>query len=59
LANALEQLPDDYRQVIMLRHLEGLPFADVAERMNRTVASVQNLWVRALKRMKQSVGESL
>src|SRR5947207_14404478 len=24
LANALEQLPDDYRQVIMLRHLEGL-----------------------------------
>jgi len=59
LANALEQLPDDYRQVIMLRHLEGLSFADVAERMNRTVASVQNLWVRALKRMKQSVGESL
>jgi len=59
LANALEQLPDDYRQVIMLRHLEGLPFADVAVRMNRTVASVQNLWVRALKRMKQSVGESL
>jgi RNA polymerase sigma-70 factor, ECF subfamily len=59
LANALEQLPDDYRQVIMLRHLEGLPFADVAERMNRTVASVQNLWVRALKRMKQTVGESL
>jgi len=59
LANALEQLPDDYRQVIMLRHLEGLPFADVAQRMDRTVASVQNLWVRALKRMKQSVGESL
>ncbi len=58
LANALEQLPDDYRQVIMLRHLEGLSFADVAERMSRTVASVQNLWVRALKRMKQSVGES-
>lgn len=58
LANALEQLPDDYRQVIMLRHLEGLPFAEVAVRMDRTVASVQNLWVRALKRMKQSVGES-
>ncbi|MFT3920915.1 MAG: sigma-70 family RNA polymerase sigma factor [Myxococcales bacterium] len=57
LAQALEQLPDDYRQVIMLRHLEGLPFATVAERMGRTVASVQNLWVRALSRLKRSVGE--
>jgi RNA polymerase sigma-70 factor (ECF subfamily) len=42
----------------MLRHLEGLPFADVAAKMGRTVPSVQNLWVRALKRMKESVGES-
>jgi RNA polymerase sigma-70 factor (ECF subfamily) len=58
LANALEQLPEDYRQVIMLRHLEGLPFADVAARMGKTVPSVQNLWVRALSRLKQSVGES-
>ena len=58
MASALERLPDDYREIIMLRHLEGLPFADVAQRMNRTVASVQNLWVRALRRLKQSVGES-
>lgn len=59
LANALERLPEDYRQVIMLRHLEGLPFADVAQQMGRSVASVQNLWVRALKRMKEAVGESV
>ena len=57
LANALEQLPEDYRQVIMLRHLEGLPFAEVAARMGKTVPSVQNLWVRALHRLKQTVGE--
>jgi RNA polymerase sigma-70 factor (ECF subfamily) len=59
LATALEQLPEDYRQVIILRHLESLPFADVAERMGRTVPSVQNLWVRALQRLRQTVGESL
>jgi RNA polymerase sigma-70 factor (ECF subfamily) len=59
LAAALERLPVDYRQVIMLRHLEGLPFADVAVRMERTVASVQNLWVRALDRLKRTVGEPL
>ena len=58
LANALEQLPEDYRQVIMLRHLEGLPFAEVAVRMGKTVPSVQNLWVRALHRLKETVGES-
>jgi RNA polymerase sigma-70 factor, ECF subfamily len=59
LANAMERLPEDYRQVIMLRHLEGLPFAEVATRMGRTVPSVQNLWVRALARLKQTVGETL
>jgi len=59
LANAMEQLPEDYRQVIMLRHLEGLPFADVAARMGRTVPSVQNLWVRALAKLKQAVGETM
>ncbi len=59
LADALEHLPEDYRQVIMLRHLEGLPFAEVATRMGKTVPSVQNLWVRALHRLKQTVGEVL
>jgi RNA polymerase sigma-70 factor (ECF subfamily) len=59
LADALEHLPEDYRQVIMLRHLEGLPFAEVATRMGKTVPSVQNLWVRALHRLKQTVGEAL
>ena len=30
LAEALEQLPDDYREVIVLRHLEGLSHEEVA-----------------------------
>jgi RNA polymerase sigma-70 factor (ECF subfamily) len=57
LANALEMLPDHYREVIMLRHLEGLPFAQVAERMGRSVESVEKLWVRALARLRQTLGE--
>jgi len=56
LANALETLPDHYREVIMLRHLEGLPFAQVAERMGRSVESVEKLWVRALARLRQTLG---
>ena len=30
LADALERLPADYREVLILRHLEGLTFPDVA-----------------------------
>jgi RNA polymerase sigma factor (sigma-70 family) len=47
LAEALGKLPEDYREVIVLRHLEGLSFPDVALRMERTLASVKNLWTRA------------
>src|SRR6266550_1271726 len=36
LADALGRLPDDYREVIILRHLEGLPFGEVAQRMGRS-----------------------
>jgi RNA polymerase sigma-70 factor (ECF subfamily) len=57
LANALERLPEDYRQVIVLRHLEGLRFPEIAERLGRTVDSVQKLWLRGLARLRQAFGE--
>jgi RNA polymerase sigma-70 factor (ECF subfamily) len=58
LADALQRLPEDYRQVILLRHVEELPFADVAQRMGRTVDSVQKLWVRALAHLRRALGET-
>lgn len=58
LADALEQLPADYREVIVLSHLEGLSFPEVARRMDRTLDSVKNLWVRALARLRRSLGVS-
>jgi RNA polymerase sigma-70 factor (ECF subfamily) len=56
LADALERLPADYREVIVLRHLEGLTFPAVAERMGRSLDSVEKLWARALGRLKQALG---
>ena len=47
LSEALESLPEDYRQVIFLRHFEGLSFGQVAETMQRSVDSVEKLWVRS------------
>ncbi len=57
LAEALGKLPEDYREVIVLRHLEGLTFPEVARRMERTVPSVKNLWTRALALLRRSLGE--
>ena len=56
LADALDRLPEDYREVIVLRHLEGLTFPVVADRMGRTVDSVEKLWLRAVARLRHEVG---
>jgi RNA polymerase sigma-70 factor (ECF subfamily) len=55
LANALARLPDDYREAIVLRHLEGLSFPEVALRMGRTEDSVKKLWARALARLRRTL----
>ncbi|HVX14042.1 MAG TPA: sigma-70 family RNA polymerase sigma factor [Pirellulales bacterium] len=59
LAEALSRLPADYREVVVLRHFEELPFPEVANRMQRSVDSVQKLWVRALANLKQAMQEVL
>jgi RNA polymerase sigma-70 factor (ECF subfamily) len=53
LADALGQLPPDYRQTILLRNFEGLSFQEIAQTMNRSVGSVQKLWIRALDKLRQ------
>ena len=58
LADALNQLPNDYREVLILRHLEELSFPDVARRMDRSLDSVKNLWTRALARLRRALGDA-
>jgi len=48
VADALEQLPDHYREVVVLRHVQQLTFPQIAERMGRPLDSVKHLWARAL-----------
>jgi RNA polymerase sigma-70 factor (ECF subfamily) len=59
LAEALARLPDDARDLLILRHLEGLTFPEVAERMGRTLDSVKKQWPRALAKLRRLLeGES-
>jgi RNA polymerase sigma-70 factor, ECF subfamily len=47
LAEALRSLPAEHQLVVHLRLVEGLPFADVAQVMNRSVGACQMLMLRA------------
>lgn len=52
LANALSRIGDDYREVLMLRSIEGLSFPDVAEQMQRSQGAVRMLWLRAVEALR-------
>lgn len=56
VAEALERLPENYREVLLLHHLEECDFHEVARRMGRSVEAVKKLWARALARLRSSVG---
>jgi RNA polymerase sigma-70 factor (ECF subfamily) len=56
LAQAIERLPEDYQEVILLRNLQRLPFDEVAERMGRTRGAVQMLWARAIQKLTEEMG---
>jgi RNA polymerase sigma-70 factor (ECF subfamily) len=58
LAEVLERLPEDFREVIVLRNLEGLPHEAVARRMGRSPGAVRMLWVRALARLREELPRS-
>ena len=53
LADMLNELPADYREVIVLRNLEELSHSEVAQRMGRTEGAVRMLWVRALQELRE------
>src|SRR5262245_26438327 len=57
LAEALAQLPEPQGEAVVLRHLEGLSLAEIAQRMGRTPASVVGLLQRGLKRLRELLQE--
>ena len=57
VAAALSELSEDHRDVIVLRNLERLPFDDVAKLMNRSRPATQMLWMRAMKKLQEVLGE--
>jgi RNA polymerase sigma-70 factor (ECF subfamily) len=54
IAEALDRLANDDRELLVLRHLEGLSFPEVAQRMGCALNSVKKRWPRALMRLRQA-----
>lgn len=59
LADAIDRLPADYQEVIVLHHLQNLTFPEVAQAMDRSAGSVEKLWMRALARLRTELGGSI
>jgi RNA polymerase sigma-70 factor (ECF subfamily) len=57
IANALAKLPEPQREVVTLKHFEGLSFLEVANRMNRSPAAVASLLRRGLAKLRITLAE--
>ncbi len=57
VANAVARLPQDYQDVIQLRNLQRLPFDEVARRMGRSRPATQMLWMRALRKLEETLAQ--
>ena len=55
LTAAMEQLPEDQRQAVLLHHVQGFTSAAIAVTMGRTEISVAGLLRRGLKKLRQSM----
>jgi RNA polymerase sigma-70 factor (ECF subfamily) len=55
LQRALERLPADYRQVILLRYQDELPFEEIGRLMERSSNAAEKLWLRAIERLRQEL----
>lgn len=58
LERALGALPPDHREVLRLTRIEGLTTREVAVRMGRSQGAVKQLAFRALRRLRESFGDT-
>ncbi len=52
LTELLNQLPEHYREVLVLRNIQGLAFEEVAARLDRSPGATRMLWLRAIEKLR-------
>jgi RNA polymerase sigma-70 factor (ECF subfamily) len=53
IEKAIEQLPDHFRQAVLLRQREHLTFGEIGQRMNRSAEATRKLWARGIEQLQQ------
>ncbi|MCD4687443.1 MAG: RNA polymerase sigma factor [Anaerolineae bacterium] len=58
IQQALQALPDHYREIILMRFADGLTFAEIAEERDQTLEAAKSLYRRAIQSLRDRIGES-
>lgn len=59
LQNELQKLPENYREIILLRLAEDLQFNEIAELTNQSLEATKSLFRRAIAALRNQLDESL
>jgi len=57
LEQAMQRLPEHYRQAVAWRHQDGLSWDEIGRRMSCTAEAARKVWSRAIVQLKREVGE--
>ena len=55
-ADRISELPENYRDVIVMRVLQNFSFEEIAKQMDKSNGAVRMLWLRALGSLKEKEG---
>lgn len=58
LEEAFNNLSPDYREAMSLVRIQGLQISEAAARMNRTPQAVKHLLIRAIKKLREALGNT-
>lgn len=58
LADRLSRLPQKYRDILVLRHIQGLSFEQAAAALKRPLGATRMLWLRAIKKLRSAYHQS-
>lgn len=58
LLHAIQQLPDELRQIVLLRYRDQLPFEEIASLLMLSTATVWRRWIEALQILKNQLSTS-
>ena len=59
IMRAVEQLPVEFREVMILRELEGMSYKEIAEMADVPIGTVMSRLARTRKQLQQSLGQRL